>query len=101
MKHPLGQLTEEVRTIRRLSYADIAKLSADADGNEMSRSRIHQLETRPLRDLPDRKTIFALARGLGVPPSVVMDRCQRPRLGLVPRRRHGQHTFPHLGCSCP
>lgn len=40
----------------------------------LSRSRVQQLATQPIKTMPDKDTVFGLARGLRVPPSVIVDR---------------------------
>lgn len=72
---PLAQLIEEVRAAFEerhgvhLSYQDIARR-----GGGIGRKRVHQMATEPIRALPPESTIRALAKGLEVPYSVVLER---------------------------
>ncbi len=73
---PLGALILECRHAFRdrhgveLSYADIARRS----GGRITRGRVQQLARERIRELPTPEKIQALAVGLGVPVSVVLER---------------------------
>jgi hypothetical protein len=72
---PLQLLIQEVRDNERgLSFAKLAKRSERADGSGgLSRGRMHQLATQPVRRGLDQETREALARALRVPQSVIND----------------------------
>lgn len=71
---PLARLIEEVRAAFfdehgvSLSYADIARRGGAGDKN------VHRLATREIKDMPSAETLKALAKGLGVPYSVVLEK---------------------------
>ena len=73
---PLGQLIEDVRAAFldrhgvTLSYDAIAKRG----GNVIKGARVHQMATQPIRQLPPNETLVALANGLHVPYSVVLEK---------------------------
>lgn len=74
---PLGELIALVqadfvdRNGVRLSYGDISRRGGEVVG----RTRVQQLATKPLAEMPAAETIEALARGLGVPTSLVLEKC--------------------------
>lgn len=72
---PLQRLIEDVRDRERgLSYAKLAKRSEKPDGSGgITRGRIQQLATQPVRRGLDTETREALARALRVPLSVIND----------------------------
>ena len=73
---PLAALIAEVRADFadrhgvHLSYADISRRG----GNVIGSKRVHQYATQPIRDLPNVDSLKALAKGLEVPYSVVLER---------------------------
>lgn len=73
---PLGELIEDVRAAFldrhgvQLSYADIARRGGDVVG----RKRIQQLAQNEIKDMPRDATLRALAKGLEVPYSVVLEK---------------------------
>lgn len=73
---PIGQLIEDVRNafLDRhgvgLSYDAIAKRG----GNVIKGARVHQIAHEPIRALPPFDTLRALAKGLEVPYSVVLEK---------------------------
>lgn len=73
---PLGQLIEDVRAAFldrygvHLSYEAIARRG----GGAVSRKRIQQIATGPIKTLPPESTLRALARGLEVPYRIVLEK---------------------------
>ena len=73
---PLGQLIEDVRAAFldrygvHLSYEAIARRG----GGAISRKRVHQIATGPIKVVPPEETLRALARGLEVPYSIVLEK---------------------------
>jgi len=73
---PLGQLIEDVRADFEqregvpLSYAAIARRG----GEVMGRKRVFTMVSKPIKDLPAPETLRALAKGLGVPYSIVLEK---------------------------
>lgn len=75
--HPLAALIEN--TQKRfldehgvtLSYGSISRRS----GGRVTRTRVHQLATMPMRRIPEPETITGLSLGLGVTEDVVLQRC--------------------------
>lgn len=88
---PLGELIALVqadfvdRNGVRLSYGDISRRGGEVVG----RTRVQQLATKPLAEMPAAETIEALARGLGVPTSLVLEKCLEStgygNYGVAPR----------------
>ena len=65
--HALGRLIAYVMATQNWNQAEVARRAG------LSRSRVSQIINEPIRSTPDRETVINLARGLGVPPWVVMD----------------------------
>jgi transcriptional regulator with XRE-family HTH domain len=65
--HALARLIEDVIATHGWNQAELGRRAG------LSRSRITQLISEPIKAVPGRDTIIKLARGLGVPPWVVMD----------------------------
>jgi hypothetical protein len=86
---PLADLIEECQAVFRnregveLSYADIA----NRGGPPLNRSRVQQLARAGFKELPSPDRLRALAKGLGVPDSVVVERALLTAGYSVPR--HG------------
>lgn len=79
--HALARLIEDVRTANGWNQAEVGRRAG------LSRSRVAQLINDPVRAVPTRDTIVSLARGLGVPPWVVMDAVLES-VGLPTRPTH-------------
>lgn len=89
----IGALVAEVRRAHEdetgveLSYGDIARRSrGSGEGKGLSRGRVQQIATAPIKRMPDRETIDQLARGLRVPASVVVERYMES-VGVDQRQR--------------
>lgn len=73
---PLGQLIEDVRAdfYKRhgvpLPYAAIAKRG----GNVIGRKRVFTMVSQPIKEMPSAAALEALARGLEVPYSIVLEK---------------------------
>lgn len=65
--HALARLIEDVRAAQGWNQSEVGRRSG------LSRSRVAQLINDPVKAVPSRDTIMSLARGLGVPPWVVVD----------------------------
>lgn len=63
----LAQMIQERRAEKGWTYADIATRG------QMSKATVYKLATKELDGLPRRKTLEALARGLGLPARVVRE----------------------------
>lgn len=79
--HALARLIEDVRAAHGWNQAEVGRRAG------LSRSRVAQLINDPVRAVPTRDTIVSLARGLGVPPWVVMDAVLES-VGLPTRPTH-------------
>jgi hypothetical protein len=84
---PLQRLIQEVRDNERgLSYAKLSKRSERPDGSGgLSRGRLQQLATKPVRRGLDQASREALARALRVPPAVVNDAVSQSVGTFVPQ----------------
>lgn len=67
--HALARLIDASMAANGLKQADVARRTG------ISTSRISGMTNHELKDLPGKETIYSLARGLGVPPWVVMEAC--------------------------
>lgn len=65
--HALARLIEDVLATQGWNQAELGRRAG------IPRSRITQLIKDPVKAVPGKATIIRLARGLGVPPWVVMD----------------------------
>jgi transcriptional regulator with XRE-family HTH domain len=65
--HALGRLIADVMASQEWNQSEVGRRAG------LSRSRISQLMGEPVKAVPTRATIISLARGLGLPPWVVMD----------------------------
>ena len=68
----LGELIENQRAITRRSYEAVAA-KARREGYQLGKSWVYDLATKPVEDMPTTSTLRALAVGLGIPLSVVVD----------------------------
>ncbi len=79
--HALARLITDVMATHEWNQADVGRRAG------ITRQRIGQLINEPVKAVPDRETIAKLARGLSVPPWVVMD-AYLETLGLPTRPTH-------------
>lgn len=79
--HALGRLIADVMATQGWNQSEVGRRAG------MSRSRISQLINEPVKAVPAKDTIVNLARGLGIPPWVVMDAVLES-LGLPTRPTH-------------
>ncbi len=79
--HALARLIEDVRATQGWNQSELGRRAG------LSRARIGQLINDPVKAVPSRDTVIQLARGLGLPPWVVMD-AYLESLGLPTRPTH-------------
>ena len=66
-----------------LTYADIGRRSGE---RPLTRNRVQQMASQPIKRMPEPETLVGLAKGLGVPLSVVTERAMRSAGYVVPDR---------------
>lgn len=87
---PLARLIQESQSAFyaehgvRLTYGGIARRT----GSRLTRTRVHQMATAPIKAMPTPGTVRLLAAGLGVPEMLVTQRALASSGYLVPTDWH-------------